>query len=272
MRSCPMRAGGDAMLVAATLAAALRRAALVAGRRPVRFLRRHAAAATAAARGAQQASSSPIPSPGSRRPPLRQYVPPTRAAAAGSSGSPVPYARVAATGEVFSADARPRPRRPQMCPGVLSCQRDQGLFRLVDRRCGVANRRSVTPTARTPSPTAGTAFDCTCNGREPAGLAPVDLALDSSLKAGDVIATSDGLVAYTGVRVGNDQAADFTPVASYPGLTAQVRARLGEMKVAPVRAETVVGRCDPPRRSCVRRCRCDGAEDRQKPAKRAGLD
>ena len=81
--------------------------------------------------------------------------------------------------------------------------------------------------------------DCTCNGRDPAGLAPVDLTLDTSLRAGDVIATTDGLVAYSGVRLGVEQAAEFTPVASYPGLTAEVRARLGEMKVAPVRAETV---------------------------------
>jgi hypothetical protein len=81
--------------------------------------------------------------------------------------------------------------------------------------------------------------DCTCNGRDPAGLAPVDLALDSSLRAGDVIATTSGLVAYTGVRLGAGQIADFTPVASFPGLTADVRAKLGEMKVAPVVAETV---------------------------------
>jgi hypothetical protein len=33
--------------------------------------------------------------------------------------------------------------------------------------------------------------------------------------------------------------AGFPPVASYPGLTAEVRARLGEMKVAPVAAEMV---------------------------------
>jgi hypothetical protein len=79
--------------------------------------------------------------------------------------------------------------------------------------------------------------DCTCNGRDPAGLAPVDLALDSSLRPGDVIATTDGLVAYSGVRLGNDQTPEYTPVASYPGLTAEVRARLNEMKVAPVRAE-----------------------------------
>jgi hypothetical protein len=81
--------------------------------------------------------------------------------------------------------------------------------------------------------------DCTCNGRDPAGLAPVDLTLDTSLRPGDVIATATGLVAYSGVKVGINQTAEFTPVASYPGLTADVRARLGEMKVAPVAAETI---------------------------------
>ena len=81
--------------------------------------------------------------------------------------------------------------------------------------------------------------DCTCNGRDAAGLAPVDLTLDTSLRPGDVIATTNGLVAYSGIKVGNDLTAVFTPVASYPGLTADVRARLGEMKIAPATAETV---------------------------------
>jgi hypothetical protein len=81
--------------------------------------------------------------------------------------------------------------------------------------------------------------DCTCNGRDPAGLAPVDLTLDSSLRPGDVVATANGLVAYSGIRLGASQTAEFTPVSSYPGLTADVRARLGGMKVAPVSAETV---------------------------------
>jgi hypothetical protein len=79
--------------------------------------------------------------------------------------------------------------------------------------------------------------DCTCNGHNPAGLAPVDLTLDGSLRPGDVIATTDGLVAYSGIRVGNDQTPDFTPVASYPSLTPEVRARLNDMKVAPARAD-----------------------------------
>ena len=51
-----------------------------------------------------------------------------------------------------------------------------------------------------------------------------------------MVATTDGLVAYSGVRA-DGGAGDFTPIASYPGLTAAVRSRLGEMKVAPVTAE-----------------------------------
>src|SRR5215212_9806758 len=81
--------------------------------------------------------------------------------------------------------------------------------------------------------------DCTCNGRKPTGLAAIDLTLDTSLRAGDVIATTNGLVAYSGVKVGVSQTVEFTPIASYPGLTAEVRARLGEMKVAPVAPEMI---------------------------------
>jgi uncharacterized protein DUF2865 len=82
--------------------------------------------------------------------------------------------------------------------------------------------------------------DCTCNGRDPAGLAPVDLTLDTSLRPGDVIATTGGLVAYSGERAGSGQSAEFTPVASYSGLTAETRARLSEIKVAPGRADAIV--------------------------------
>src|SRR5258707_5459805 len=81
--------------------------------------------------------------------------------------------------------------------------------------------------------------DCTCNGRDPAALAPVDLTLDSSLRPGDVVANTNGLVAYSGSRVGASQSPDFTPGASYPGLTPDGRARLGGMKVAPMETETV---------------------------------
>ena len=60
--------------------------------------------------------------------------------------------------------------------------------------------------------------------------------LDDTLRKGDVVATMDGLVAFTGIGV-NDPIPEFTPVSSFPGLTAQVRARLNDMKVAPARAD-----------------------------------
>jgi hypothetical protein len=91
--------------------------------------------------------------------------------------------------------------------------------------------------------------DCTCNGRDPAGLAPIDLTLDTSLRPGDVVATTDGLVAYSGVRTGIGLTAEFTPVASYPGLTAETRARLGEMKVAPLASDMPANEPPPPEAS-----------------------
>jgi hypothetical protein len=78
--------------------------------------------------------------------------------------------------------------------------------------------------------------DCTCNGREPAGLAPVDISLDTTLRQGDVVATTGGFVAYAGTR-STAQPGEFTPVASYGGLNAATRAQLGDAKVAPVHAD-----------------------------------
>ena len=51
--------------------------------------------------------------------------------------------------------------------------------------------------------------------------------MDGSLRSGDALATTDGLVTYSGIRVGNDQNPDFTPVASSPGRTpGRMRARV----------------------------------------------
>ncbi len=100
--------------------------------------------------------------------------------------------------------------------------------------------------------------DCTCNGRDPAGLAPVDLTMDSSLRRGDIIATTDGLVAYSGITSGNNQTAEFTPVASYPGLTPEVRARLNGMKIAPVSAETIADETPLPATAVPKSALADG--------------
>ncbi len=51
--------------------------------------------------------------------------------------------------------------------------------------------------------------NCTCNGRNARGLAPFDLSSDPTLRPGDIVATKDGFVAYSGK---NNQADAFTPV------------------------------------------------------------
>lgn len=47
--------------------------------------------------------------------------------------------------------------------------------------------------------------DCTCNGRSPVGLAPVDLAMDGSLRSGDVIATGEAPVTQSSLPARKEQ-------------------------------------------------------------------
>lgn len=114
--------------------------------------------------------------------------------------------------------------------------------------------------------------DCTCNGRDPAGLAPVDLTLDNSLRPGDVIATTDGLLVYSNAKSGSGQPGEFTPIASYPGLTAEVRARLNDMKVAPVAADMIANDAPPAETSRDVAPPVAVVPKTAKPAKRAAVD
>jgi hypothetical protein len=71
---------------------------------------------------------------------------------------------------------------------------------------------------------------CTCNGRTPFGLSHINAADDPTLRPGDVVATKDGLMAYTGAK---DKTADFTPAANYPQFSASYRESLAQMRIAP---------------------------------------
>lgn len=51
--------------------------------------------------------------------------------------------------------------------------------------------------------------NCTCNGKDPFGLATFDVKNDPTLRPGDIVSTKDGLMAYTGNRA---QTGAFTPV------------------------------------------------------------
>lgn len=60
--------------------------------------------------------------------------------------------------------------------------------------------------------------NCTCNGKDAFGLAPIDVNTDPTLRTGDIVATGSGLMTYTAgttathSRRGAETAANFTPV------------------------------------------------------------
>jgi hypothetical protein len=69
---------------------------------------------------------------------------------------------------------------------------------------------------------------CTCNGKNPFGLARLDAGGDPTLRQGDIVATKTGLVAFTGV---SNNVANFTPVENYSRLSKSARDKLAETKV-----------------------------------------
>jgi hypothetical protein len=78
---------------------------------------------------------------------------------------------------------------------------------------------------------------CTCNGRDAYGLVNTMAAADDpSLRRGDIVATNSGFVAYNG---GSRAHAEFTPVASYPGVSSEWRQQLSETRIAPSNATPV---------------------------------
>jgi hypothetical protein len=66
--------------------------------------------------------------------------------------------------------------------------------------------------------------DCTCNGKDFAGLVTTPATEDPTLRAGDIVATESGFVTYTGNKGRN---AEFSPV------TGEMRARLADTKIVP---------------------------------------
>jgi hypothetical protein len=71
---------------------------------------------------------------------------------------------------------------------------------------------------------------CTCNGHDQFGLAHIDVTNDPTLRPGDVVATKNGLAAFTRTR---NNVAEFTPVNADPKLAKSYRDKLSEMKIAP---------------------------------------
>jgi Protein of unknown function (DUF2865) len=76
---------------------------------------------------------------------------------------------------------------------------------------------------------------CTCNGKDAFGLVTPPVDGDATLQPGDIVATNNGLMAYNG-NYGRGHAASFTPIASYSGVSAELRRKLTETKIEPAAA------------------------------------
>ncbi len=167
----------------------------------------------------------------------QQAAPPPRPAASASAGRGATFCVRTCDGKYFPLSVRGGTTSARMCQAMCpaAATKIYSGGSIDSAVTGNGQRYADSPNAF--AYRKALKADCTCNGRDPTGLATVDLSQDPSLRSGDVVATADGLFAYTGVRLGAGQAPDFAPVAGFPGLTAEVRAKLGEMKVAPTSAD-----------------------------------
>jgi Protein of unknown function (DUF2865) len=72
--------------------------------------------------------------------------------------------------------------------------------------------------------------DCSCNGRDPYGLATLNPEADPTLRNGDIVATNQGFVAYQG---GGRQSAEFTRIDG------DAQRKLADTKIVPANATPV---------------------------------
>jgi hypothetical protein len=79
---------------------------------------------------------------------------------------------------------------------------------------------------------------CTCNGKDAFGLANMKASEDPTLRPGDVVATEEGFVSYSGAK---KRGADFTPIESAAGLSAELRRQLSRTRIAPASPTTRSG-------------------------------
>jgi hypothetical protein len=73
--------------------------------------------------------------------------------------------------------------------------------------------------------------DCTCTGKDPTGIARIDVKTDPTLRPGDIVVTSDGPVVFQGDRRSR-KASDFVPAKDDKRISQQLRQDLSRMQIA----------------------------------------
>jgi len=74
--------------------------------------------------------------------------------------------------------------------------------------------------------------DCTCNGKDPYGLAPIAIHSDPTLQRGDIVVTDKGPVAFVGDQRLPHRAAKFAPVKNSPAVSDGLQKQLSGLRIA----------------------------------------
>jgi hypothetical protein len=73
--------------------------------------------------------------------------------------------------------------------------------------------------------------NCTCTGKDPTGIARLDVKSDPTLRPGDIVVTSEGPVVFQGDRRSR-KASDFVPAKEDKRLSQQLRQDLSRMQIS----------------------------------------
>ena len=74
-------------------------------------------------------------------------------------------------------------------------------------------------------------YGCSCDGRSPAGTAPVSIATDVTLRPGDAVVTTNGVKIYLGGGHGPSNARNYSRVEGFNRLPAEERNVLSRVEV-----------------------------------------
>ena len=152
-----------------------------------------------------------------------------------SEGSSVAYCVRLCDGRFFPIQRSSGANAPQVCSSVCPATRTKTFSG------GTINHATASDGARYSDLPNAFAFrdrivsNCTCNGKDSFGLVTASANDDPTLRAGDIVATNDGFVAYNG-NGGRQQSAKFTPIGSYGGLSAELRQHLAAARITPSEA------------------------------------
>jgi hypothetical protein len=172
--------------------------------------------------GRRQEAPAPAPTPTPDRPRADSPQPSWRSSprVSGGLGSPASYCVRLCDGRYFPIQRSATAPATQVCSALCPASPTKVFFGSDVARAAASDGSRYEDLPNAFVYRDKTIDGCTCNGRSPFGLASLDAHEDPTLRPGDIIATTEGLVRSNGARQAYGQADD--DVTSSLGLRGQV--------------------------------------------------